>query len=315
MVLYGCFLREKHELILLYFQFTFLAVIIFGIVASPGFSENSFAQQEMTLHQQWEKFADLDMLTCKPGHLLLQKNNGNPACVMPSTYLELVDRGYGAYNQSIMDKRHEMMNHLMNGMVSNEKLMTHWHDMLQKNSNMMMYTMDSWVSQMSDDPELLKNMLVSMTSDPELREKMIHTMKNHHQMENHLKTHTMWMDSVHKSVMDSGMEQGMHHTTCVWCPDYVHHSPGSHSMMKMSGSDKMMDMIHHVWINSEMTQDMHTMMLADPSHMAMMSHQMMVPMLNAIMDDENLRGEMIDLMLEHEEFMNTVRHDNPETEH
>ncbi len=290
-------------------------MIIFGIVVGPAFFESSFAQHDMTLHKQWKTFSDLDMLTCKSGHILIQKTNGNPACVMPSTYLKLVDRGYGPHNQSIMDKNPEMMSHLMSSMVSNEKIMTHWHTMMQKNPNTITNTMSSWISQMNDDPKLLKNMLGPMTSDPELRKKMIQTMKNHTQMESHLKIHSMWMDSVHKSMMGSGMGQGMHHITCTWCPDYKHHSTDLHSMMNMSGSDKMMDMIHHIWINSEMTYDMHSMMLEDPSHMAMMSNQMMEPMLNAIMNDKDLREQMIDLMLEHEEFMNAIRHDNPETQH
>ena len=101
----------------------------------------------MTPHQQWKKFADPDMLTCKPGHLLIQKTNGNPACVMPSTYLKLIDRGYGSHNQSMMDKHPEMMNHLMNSVASNEKLMTHWHEMMQKNPTIMKHTMNDWISQ------------------------------------------------------------------------------------------------------------------------------------------------------------------------
>lgn len=355
LVFYDCFLREKHQLSILNFQFAFLFVIILTLVLSPTFFENSFAQ-EMTPHQQWKKFADVDMLTCKSGQLLLQKSNGDPACVMPYTYLKLIDRGYGTHNQSMMDNRPEMMNHLMNGMASNEKLMSHWHDMMQKNPTMMMQTMDDWVLQIKDNPELLKNMLAPMTSDPELREKMIHTMKNHPQMENHLKSHLAWMDSVHQPMSDdmssdlgmgcgmgddntgmscgmgddnSGMGHGGSETSCPmcekmmekkrldncpWCPNYKHHSMNSHSMM-MSGSDKMMDMIHHVWINSEMTMDMHSMMLEDSSHMAMMSTHMMEPMLNAVMDDEDLREQMIDLMLEHKDFMNSIRHDNPNTEH
>jgi hypothetical protein len=117
--------------------------------------------------------------------------------------------------------------------------------------------------------------------------------------------------------MGSGMGQGMH--VCEWCPNYERHSMGSpvgssHSMT-MSTSDKTMDMIHHIWINSEITKDMHTMMLEDSSHMAMMSNQMMEPMLNAVMGDIDLREQMIELMLEHQDFMNSIRHDNPETEH
>ncbi len=71
--------------------------MILTIAISPSFFENSFAQQ-MSPHQQWKKFTDVDMLTCKSGYLLIQKSNGNPACVMPSTYLKLVDRVYGFYN-------------------------------------------------------------------------------------------------------------------------------------------------------------------------------------------------------------------------
>ena len=331
--------------------------MIITIAISPSLFETSFAQQ-MTPHQQWKKFADADMLTCKSGHLLLQKTNGNPACVMPSTYLKLVDRGYGLHNQSVMDKNPEMMTHLMNSMASNEKIMHHWHEMMQKNPDVMMQTMDDWVLQIKDNSNLLKNMLAPMTSDPELREKMIYTMKNHPQMETHLKSHSMWMDSIHQpmsssmghgsesmmdSVMCGGKSDGMgNHTksmncsmdhdnskmgcpmcekmneqrlaNCPWCPDYKHHSMGSHSMT-MSSSDKMMDMIHHMWINSEMTKDMHTMMLEDSSHMAMMSNQMMGPMLNAVMDDDDLREQMIELMLQHKDFMNSIRHDNPTQEH
>jgi len=288
--------------------------MILTITVSPTFFENSFAQQQMTPHQQWKKSADPDMLTCKPGYLLIQKSNGNPACVMPSTYLKLIDRGYGSYNQSMMDKRPEMMNHLMNSMASNEKLMTHWHEMMQKNPTIMKHTMNDWISQIKKNPELLKNMLSPMTSEPKLREKMIATMKNHPQMENHLKSHSMWMDSIHQPMMGSGMGQGMQQSGCMWCSDYEHNSMNSHKMT-MSGSTKMMDMIHHVWINSEMTKDMHTMMLEDPSHMAMMSNQMMEPILNAVMDDENLREQMIELMLQHNDFMNSIRHENPKADH
>ena len=288
--------------------------MILTITISPAFFENSFAQQQMTPHQQWKKFADPDMLTCKSGHLLIQKSNGNPACVMPSTYLKLVDRGYGPHNQSMMDKHPEMMNHLMNSMASNEKLMTHWHEMMKKNPTIMKRTMNDWILQIKKNPELLKNMLSPMTSEPELREKMINTMKNHPQMENHLKSHSMWMDSIHQPMMGSGMGPGMHQSGCVWCSNYEHNSMNSRGMM-MSDSTKMMDMIHHVWINSEMTKDMHTMMLEDPSHMAMMSNQMMESMLNVVMDDEDLREQMIELMLQHKDFMNSIRHDNPEVDH
>jgi len=287
--------------------------MILTVAISPSFFENSFAQQ-MSPHQQWKKFADIDMLTCKSGYLLIQKGNGNPACVMPSTYLKLVDRGYGFYNQSIMDRNPEMMNDFMNSMLLNESLMSHWHEMMQNDPAIMMEAMGDWVLQMKNNPELLKNVLSPMISDPELRKKMIHTMKNHPQMEIHLKSHSVWMDSIHQPMMSSGMGQGVHQSECIWCPHNEDNSMNSHGTM-MSGSNKIMDIIHHVWINSEMTKDMHSMMLEDPSHMAIMSNQMMEPILYAVMDDEDLREQMIELMLEHQDFMNSIRHENSETSH
>jgi len=291
---------------------------IITIAISPAF-ENSFAQ-EINPHQQWKKFADLDVITCKSGQLLLQKSNGNPACVTPSTYLKLVDRGYGTHNQSMMDKNPEMMNELMSAMASNPNLMLHWHEMMQNDSSMMSQTMADWVSQIKNNPELLKNMLGPMTSDPELREKMIEVMKNHPNMETMLKQNLKWMDSIHDSMTGSEMGQGMHNSQCVWCPDYQKHADsysmnsdeiGSH-YMGFSNPDRMTDMIHHMWINSEITKGMHTMMLEDSSHMATMSNQMMEPMLNAVMADPDLREQMIELMLEHQDFMNSIRHDDPD---
>jgi len=77
----------------------------------------------------------------------------------------------------------------------------------------------------------------------------------------------------------------------------------------------MMDVIHAIWVNSGMSYDMHRLMIQNPTHLAQMSYQLMDPMLDAIMDDEDLRQQMIELMLENPEFMNSIRHENPETNH
>ena len=291
-----------------------------------------------------KKFADPDAITCKQGNLLLQKNNDIPVCVTPSTYLTLVDRGYGNYDSSIMSQRPEMMNQLMQHMVSDEKLAYHWHEMLQRNPGAMKQTMDSWTSQMKDNPELLKNMLGPMTSDVQLREKMTETMKNHPHMENFLKQSPRWMTSVHQPITSSSSDttmgnHGMNHeasemgcpmcekmtkNSCSWCPDYQSHSrhasgvdDGAHGddhSVNHTPSNRMMEVMHHMWINDGMSKDVHNLMVRNPSHMAQMADQMMEPMLNAVMDDEGLRIQMMDLMLEHHEFMNTIRHQNPSEE-
>ena len=56
---------------------------------------------------------------------------------------------------------------------------------------------------MSNDPDLLKNMLGPIASDPKLRLEMIDAMKNHSHMEIVLKQHSEWMDSVHHPVTNS----------------------------------------------------------------------------------------------------------------
>ena len=74
----------------------------------------------------------------------------------------------------------------------------------------------------------------------------------------------------------------------------------------------MMNMMHHMWIDDELSQDMHEFMLENPGHMVHMSDQMMGPMLGFMMDDPELRERMIDLMLENQDFMNSIRHGNSE---
>jgi hypothetical protein len=94
----------------------------------------------MSPHQQWKKFVDPDTLIYKEGHLLLQKSNGNPSCVLPSTYLKLIQRRYGNYDTSIMSKRPEMMYTLIQNMASNQSIMYNWYEMMQKNPRIMMET-------------------------------------------------------------------------------------------------------------------------------------------------------------------------------
>jgi hypothetical protein len=55
---------------------------------------------------------------------------------------------------------------------------------------------------------------------------------------------------------------------------------------------------------------MHNFMLENHHHMGLMSDQMMGPMLGYIMDDPELRQQMIEMMLEHPEFMNSIRHED-----
>ena len=104
----------------IYFYCIFL--LFFSLFYVSIFSDDSFAQQELSPHQQWDKFGDPDTLVCKQGFLLLQKTNGYPTCVTPYTYLKLIDRGYGSHDLSSLSKHPDMLNLFLDHMVSNENL-------------------------------------------------------------------------------------------------------------------------------------------------------------------------------------------------
>ena len=65
-------------------------LVLTSILFIPFLYEDSFADP-LSPRQHWKQFSNLDTLECDSGHILLQKDNGSPACVMPSTYLKLVD--------------------------------------------------------------------------------------------------------------------------------------------------------------------------------------------------------------------------------
>ena len=292
-----------------------ITTVIPSLVSNSSGQESGFVPPR----QQWKTTSDINELTCKQGFVLLQKNNGEPACVSPHAYLKLVDRGYGVFDSSIMMNRPTMMDDLMQDMASNENLMRHWHMMLINNPLMMNKTMTDWVLQMKKNPEFLSNILGPMTSEPSLREQMVELMRNHSQMEKTLQQNSQWMDAVHRmpNGMDSpmghrpqqGMNQGMQISGCTWCPEYDHKSYTGHDM-GFSNFDRMMDMMHVIWINPNLAQDMHDFMLENPSHMADMEDQMMESILEPMMNDPEIRQQMMELMLENPEFMDSIRHQN-----
>ena len=302
------------------FNFLLILLITFSLSISPVIIVELSAQQEALIppRKQWKETSDIEKLTCKEGLLLMQKNNGAPACVSPLSYLKLVDRNYGMFDPDIMMKRPMMMNNLIEMMSSNQNIMSHWHEMMINDKTMMQKTMDNWITKMKENHGFLANMMGPMMSDPELRKQMIQEMKKHRGMMDTLQEHPRWMDSVHHERLGSEMGSGMgmdshgkamHMDNCPWCPEYDMHQKHQNSS-SFSHNDRMMNMMHQMWINEEITTDMHEFMIKNPSHMSQMSDQMMGQMLGPIMDDPELRQQMIDLMLEHQEFMNSIRHEN-----
>ena len=295
-------------------NFLFLLPILFGILLSLFLFENTFAQENQITppRHQWKQLSDPDVLKCKEGLLLIQKNNGAPACVSPSSYLKLVDRGYGKFDSSQLMKRPAMMDHLIGGMVNDPQLMHHWHSMMINDQKVFQHSMSNMIADLKNNPESLSNILGPMTTNPELRKQMIEHMKNNDTMMKSFQENPRWMNSVHQPMMDSksqGMGQEMHgQIECPWCPEIeshnVHPNHGFHNPAIME------EMMHHIWLNENMRNHMHDLMFENRYHMELMTEQMMGSLLEIMMGDPELRKQMIEMMLDHQDFMNSIRHEN-----
>ncbi|MGD8707250.1 MAG: hypothetical protein PVI88_01045 [Nitrosopumilaceae archaeon] len=297
------------------FNFLFLLPIVFAIFLSLCLFDNTFAQENQLTspRHQWKQLPDPDVLTCKEGLILIQKNSGVPACVSPSTYLKLVDRDYGKFDSSQLMKRPAMMTNLMSGMVNDPQLMHHWHSMMMNDQKVMQQTMSNMVLQLKNNSEYMTNIMGPMTTNPELRKQMIEHMKNNDMMMKSLQENPRWMTSVHQPIISSNVDQEMGHGMngqmgCSWCPEMEKHdiqfAPGFHHPKVME------EMMHHIWLNENMRNQMHNFMFENRYHMGLMTEQMMGPLLEFLMEDPELRVQMIGMMLEHQDFMNSIRHEN-----
>jgi hypothetical protein len=280
--------------------------IVLSISLAPILFENTFAQEITPPRKQWKQVPDIEILTCKSGMLLLQKSDGSPTCVLPSTYLKLVDRKYGKYDSTLVNQP-KIIDSLLSNMVSNQNMMQHWHDMMIQNPKIMQETMSMWIPKMKDDPNFLKKFMDPMMNNPDLREKMITQIKQHTAMSNTLQENTKWMHSVRQNMTGTGMDS---HMGQKYSPstdmDSKNHDTMQH-VMSFHNQEIMMDMIHHIWVTDSMRDKMTQFMLENPPHMQMMTEQLMGQILNSMMDDSMLRQQMIDIMLQNNEFMNSIR--------
>ena len=141
---------------------------------------------------------------------------------------------------------------------------------------------------------------------------MINQMKEHSQMMMSLQENPNWMKSVHSFDMDS-MNKEMNHEmhgqmNCSWCIETK--SKETQKNHDFHQPKKIEDMIHHLWINEKMRNQIQLFMFENPAHMEIMAEDMMYSILEYIMSDPNLRQEMIKMMLEHQDFMNSIKHKN-----
>jgi hypothetical protein len=293
----------------------FVFFILLSFLIPPILFEQSFAQENQIIssRHQWKQSSDPESLTCKQSLILLQKANGVPACVSSVTYIKLVDRGYGKFNSSQLMNRPDMMTLLMGGMVNDSKLMHHWHNMTLNDPKILQKTMDEMVLQLEENKEYITNILGQMIKSPELRKQMIEQMESHSQMTDSLQSHSEWMESVHQPTMKSNMNHEMNSEThenigCAMCSKTKQHD--LHANKGFHDPKIMEDLIHHIWINEKMRTKMQILMLKNPIHLNLMVDQLMNPLLGLMMDNPEIRNKMIEIMLENQDFMDSIRHEN-----
>ena len=298
-----------------------LLTVVIGL--SPFLINSASAQMHLVSpREQWQNAHNISQITCQEGLVLLTKANGMPACVSTSSYLRLVDRGWGMWDDSVMMNRPQMMNDLMETMMQEPQLMQHWHGMILKNPQQMQDTRNDWIQQLKDNPQLMANMMGPITTDPDLQKQMIDHMTQHMPMMQSIRNDSDWMDMMDDQMIGHGMMGSMGMHRCAWCPTtnntYVHYGtatctwcPVTNQTMQtgwmMHNPQNIEDMMHHMWINSGIRQQMFDHMLEHPYHMGSMMNQMMDSMMDPMMDDPELRQQMLDMFAQNQDFMQKLR--------
>ena len=188
----------------------FILPLVALLALSPILADSIFAQTQryMPVMHQWNLHHDLAQLTCAKGTaILLMDNDGEPTCVKPSTYLTLVDRGYGKFDSNIMMNRPMMMQGLMGQMMDDPNLTQQMIDNMMNNQQMMQSMMSNnqmmgmmrggmmgqgqmgqgmmgqgmmGQGMMMRTPEVMNDMMNQMIQNPEFRQQMIDEMQRHH---------------------------------------------------------------------------------------------------------------------------------------
>jgi len=107
-----------------------LVTLIFSIGITPVYSLVFFEQAEslsddfIPARQQMKMHNDPIQIVCREGMgMIMSSSTGDPACVSPTTYMRLVDRGYGHSNFNFIQKDQKFMQGIMNNMMYHPRTM------------------------------------------------------------------------------------------------------------------------------------------------------------------------------------------------
>lgn len=290
---------------------TRVMIFIFILAVFPMLTMNSFSENTGSIspRQQWNYLPDPDVLTCKDDFIFLQKNDGSPACISPSTFIKLVDRGYGKFDLSQLMKRSEMMVLFLHEIVEDERLITYWHSMMINDPKILHQTMLDMTKNLKENPSFLDHVIGPMMTNSERQKEMIFLMKKNDQMMLSLQNDPIWMKSVHNPSHDFEKKidpDPYQQNECPLCIET--NTVQSSNRLDFHQPKIMEDMVYQIWVNEKLRNKLQFFMFENPNYLEIMGTQLMSPTLEYIMADPDLRQKMILMMMENQNFMNSIRH-------
>ncbi len=212
-----------------YLSSIFVLIVLVGTI--PSILNEAMAQtQHISVRQQWMMHNDLNQITCPTGMGMMMRHNGDPVCFTPSSYMRLVDRGWGTWDYNYMTKDQQFMTGMMNNMMQHPQMMgymmnhpqmmqamhgnTQWmntmHGQGMMGQGMMMgnYTMGCPMCAgmmggnmnqpmmmhnpwMMQNPQMMHGMMGTMMNDPKFQQQMMnHMMGNQMYMQQLMQNQT-----------------------------------------------------------------------------------------------------------------------------
>ena len=141
--------REKFMLPVLASVAIFSILLLTPILSNPVFAQMGIPM--MSPRQQYMMHNDPNQITCRQGMgLLISSSSGTPACVTPTTYMRLVDRGWGNYDFNQITRDQQFMTGIMNNMMFHPRMMGYW--MNDPQSLQYMQQNNQWMGMMHRGP-------------------------------------------------------------------------------------------------------------------------------------------------------------------
>ena len=101
--------------------------------------------------QQMSVLNDPDQIQCREGFVpIIRGTTGVPACVNPSTWVRLADRGWGNFDVNMMANNPQHMQSIMNSMMNNPQTGKLWYDIMANNPQHMQSMMEQVATSMQN---------------------------------------------------------------------------------------------------------------------------------------------------------------------